>query len=75
MKYTKQNFKDGQVLKAEHLNKIEDGLVDLTEELEKSTIPSDGTPGQVLTMGSDGNPIWADATGGADIPKAEGVEF
>lgn len=26
MSYTKQNFKDGQVLKAEHLNNIEDGL-------------------------------------------------
>lgn len=27
MSYTKQNFKDGQILTAEHLNHIEDGLV------------------------------------------------
>lgn len=26
MSYKKQNFKDGQVLKAEHLNHIEDGI-------------------------------------------------
>lgn len=30
MAYTKQNFTDGQVLKAEHLNNIEDGIVNQT---------------------------------------------
>ena len=29
MSYTKQNFKDGQTLKAEHLNHMEDGIVNL----------------------------------------------
>lgn len=38
-------------------------------------LPSGGTAGQVLTMGSDGTPVWADATGGAAVPSAEGVEF
>lgn len=31
MGYTKQNFKDGQVLTAEHLNNIEQGIVDASE--------------------------------------------
>ncbi len=32
MSYTKQNFTDGQILKAEHLNHIEDGIYRLGEE-------------------------------------------
>lgn len=31
MSYTKQNFKDGQTLKAEHLNHIEDGIANLEQ--------------------------------------------
>lgn len=38
-------------------------------------IPSGGTAGQVLTMGSDGKAVWADATGGASLPAAEEVAF
>lgn len=34
MAYTKQNFKDGQILKAEHLNKIEDGIITLEQDLK-----------------------------------------
>ena len=34
MSYSKQNFRNGQVLKGEHLNHIEDGLV----EIEKNMI-------------------------------------
>ena len=40
MAYTKQNFEDGQVLKAEHLNKMEDGIAtacDLAYEETKLT--------------------------------------
>lgn len=33
MAYTKQNFKDGQVLNAEHLNNIENGISQLSEEI------------------------------------------
>lgn len=33
MSYTKQNFVDGQVLDAEHLNHIEQGIVDLEESI------------------------------------------
>ena len=33
MAYTKQNFIDGQVLKAEHLNKIEQGIVNNENEI------------------------------------------
>lgn len=75
MKYTKQNFKDGQVLNAEHLNKIETGLATLAEECETNAIPSNGTPGQVLTIGNDGKPMWENVAGVSNIPEAEGVEF
>lgn len=34
MSYTKQNFKDGQTLKAEHLNNMEDAIVELAERME-----------------------------------------
>lgn len=34
MAYTKQNFSDGQTLKAEHLNKMEQGIVDNETELK-----------------------------------------
>ena len=40
-----------------------------------TVLPSGGVAGQVLTMGSDGNPVWADSTGGTAVPSAEGVEF
>ena len=33
MAYTKQNFEDGQVLKAEHLNHMEDGIEQLSGEI------------------------------------------
>lgn len=36
MAYNKQNFADGQVLKAEHLNHIEDGIEDAINTAEKS---------------------------------------
>ena len=33
MSYIKQNFTDGQVLNAEHLNYIEEGISQLSEDL------------------------------------------
>lgn len=33
MSYTKQNFTKGQILKAEHLNNMEDGIVELSNEI------------------------------------------
>ena len=38
MEYTKQNFEDGQILNAEHLNNIEDGIVKLAQETGGSKI-------------------------------------
>lgn len=40
-----------------------------------AVLPSGGTTGQVLTIGSDGTPVWADATGGASLPAAEELMF
>lgn len=40
MAYTKQNFKDGKILTAEHLNHIEDGLTELNDEIEALTTVS-----------------------------------
>ena len=37
MEYVRQDFKAGDVLSAEQLNHIEDGLVAMTEALNKST--------------------------------------
>lgn len=39
MAYTKQNFVDGQTLKAEHLNKIEDGIA----AAETNAVPTSRT--------------------------------
>lgn len=38
MAYTKQNFKDGQVLNAEHLKHIEDGIADLESRVSNSAV-------------------------------------
>lgn len=41
-------------------------------------LPSGGTPGQVLTMGEDGKPMWGDAPSGGNsdsLPAAEEGEF
>lgn len=42
MAYEKQNFSDGQVLKAEHLNHIEEGIEAATYANERNTITWDG---------------------------------
>lgn len=40
MQYTKQNFEDGKVLIAAHLNHIEDGIAAVAAELENSASAS-----------------------------------
>lgn len=47
MAYTKQNFKDGQVLKAEHLNHIEEGISGL-EQGGADWNAAEGEPGHIL---------------------------
>lgn len=77
MPYERLNLVDGEVLTAEHIRHLEDGI----EEAMNSGgggagLPTGGTAGQVLTIGSDGNPVWADVTsGGGSIPSVEGVTF
>lgn len=41
MAYEKQNFKDGNVLTAEHLNHIEDGIHELNVEIDKMSAEID----------------------------------
>lgn len=44
MSYTKQNFVSGQVLKAEHLNRMEDGIVALEEDIPTAQELVDALP-------------------------------
>lgn len=51
-------------------------LIANTRSLIDAVLPTGGTAGQVLTIGEDGNPVWADApSGGASLPAAEEVVF
>lgn len=69
MSYTKQEFVSGQILKAEHLNNMEDGIesnanavASLSEE--KVTLPTDnsapdyGTAGQFAVSDGNGGIMW-----------------
>lgn len=71
-------FYDGEMVYSQNHEPIgaPDGTlwVDLDDN-EGAGIPSGGTVGQVLTIGVDGNPVWADPTGGANITAAEEVLF
>ena len=63
--YIKQNFVSGQILKAEHLNHMEDGISVLSEE--KVNLPVDdlrGNAGDVLHSNGDGTTAW-----GAAVPN------
>ena len=66
MTYQKQNFADGQVLKAEHLNHMEDGIEAVTNKIpaigangnwyigtEDSGVSATGRPGKDGQPGSD----------------------
>lgn len=50
MSYVKQNFEKGQILKADHLNHMEDGIAYLASEVET---PKDGTQIDDTTVGAD----------------------
>ena len=52
--YEKQNFVSGQILKAEHLNHIEDGIGQLSEEKVNKHFGVENA-GAKLVIGSDGN--------------------
>lgn len=43
MAYEKQNFEDGKVLKAEHLNRMEDGIVELQPIVSETDIEAGST--------------------------------
>lgn len=49
MSYEKQNFTDGQVLKAEHLNHIENGLIEL-EKTNSTFSSSNNTLSNIITI-------------------------
>lgn len=48
MSYVKQNFEKGQILKADHLDHMEDGIAQLASEVET---PKDGTQIDDTTVG------------------------
>lgn len=51
-------------------------LIDNICSLIDAVLPSDGTTGQILMIGADGNPVWADApSGGETLSAAEEVMF
>ena len=66
MSYTKHAWVTGETITAEKLNNIEDGVDDLNRQLsDKQNAPTTaGTAGQVLSLDSQLNPVWADQTGG-----------
>lgn len=48
MSYEKQTFSKGQVLKADHLNHMEDGIVDLEQQIKNSS--SSTTPNLTISV-------------------------
>ena len=50
MSYVKQNFEKGQILKADHLNHMEDGIAQFASEVETL---KDGTQIDDTTVGAD----------------------
>lgn len=76
MAYEKQTWVDGVTpLDAEHLNHMEQGISQLSEE--KVNLPKDdtgatknGTSGQILQTNGDGTTQWVDKpTGGSSVPS------
>ena len=60
--YEKQNFVKGQLLKADHLNHIEDGVTALSEEKmnlpQENGAPNHGTVGQFAVSDGKGGIMW-----------------
>ena len=83
MAYIKQNFEDGQTLKAEHLNAMEQGIADVSKHIVVSggdTLTWDGNTegyvvcesgGVVIVKVSDAVPTKADFANGCTITFAE----
>ena len=70
MSYTKQNFKDGQVLKAEHLNHIEDGIMGLKlSDIENDMYYSKRTP--IITITLDDLTFDEDGNGFYEMDKID----
>lgn len=51
----------GYISSVDHIEITEDGVSFTTNETNVG-LPTGGTSGQVLTIGSDGSPVWADPT-------------
>lgn len=69
MAYEKQNFVPGQKLKAEELNKMEQGIVDL-----ESAIGSGGIYIGTGTPAGENVNVWIDTDEEADVPAGGGVD-
>lgn len=79
MAYTKQNFVDGQTLKAEHLNKIEDGIDELdaqisqlsSEKVDISDIAQESGQSETLVMSQKAvtNLVAGAQSGGSGLPS------
>ena len=67
--YEKQNFVSGQILKAEHLNHMEDGIGYLSEEIGtyKKIVVQDTEP-------EDTTVLWVDTNDNSEDDKAELIE-
>lgn len=69
MSYQKHNFESKQVLTAQALNEIEDGVVAVTTEVSGKLDKNHGAAnvGKILAIGTDGNVVLTDMPEGGDI--------
>lgn len=75
MSYTKHTWVTGETITAEKLNNIEDGI-DGIDGGKQDAPATAGTAGQVLSLDSQLNPVWADQTGGGmNIVNLSGTQI
>lgn len=72
MAYTKQNFEDGQVLTAEHLNNMEDGIERVSDALGASVLYTTQNLTEAQKAQARAN---IGATAGEDVDRADSVEW
>ena len=76
MSYEKQNFQSGQILKAEHLNHMEDGIEQISEDISvKISLP---VIGSIADNGATGQFAVSDGKGGITwktLVEAEAVMY
>ena len=61
--YVKQNFTSGQILKAEHLNHMEDGIEQLSEGMAQNIIDIEGYgENKILITDANSEAKWEDRT-------------